>query len=105
MKLWAKYETDDRLHIRITDADNERYEIPEDVLPSPPDSSSSTPNILFKYTESPFSFAVIRNDTEEVLFELDGPLVYEQQFFRLRTQLPNEPNIYGLGEHTDGLRM
>lgn len=98
MKLWAKYETDDRLHIKIWDAEKERYEVPEQVLPLPAESTSSTPNILFKYTSSPFSFAVVRKDSEETLFELSGPLIFEEQYFRLRTKLPNDPNIYGLGK-------
>jgi alpha-glucosidase len=31
--------------------------------------------------------------------------VFETQYWRLRTPLPDNPNLYGLGEHTDSLRL
>lgn len=34
-----------------------------------------------------------------------APFIFEDQYLRLRTSLPNDPNIYGLGEHTDSLRL
>jgi len=105
LKLSAKYETDDRLHLKIYDADKQRYEVPESVLPRPEESSSSNPNILFKWTTSPFAFSVVRADSGETLFDLSGPLVFEEQYLRVRTSLPNDTNLYGLGEHTDGLRL
>lgn len=32
-------------------------------------------------------------------------LVFERQYLRLKTWLPEDPNIYGLGEHSDPLRL
>lgn len=32
-------------------------------------------------------------------------LVFESQYLRLRTSLPDNPNIYGLGEHSDPFRL
>ena len=31
--------------------------------------------------------------------------MFEDQYWRLRTTLPQEANVYGLGEHTDSLRL
>jgi len=32
-------------------------------------------------------------------------MVFEDQYLRLRTSLPENPNLYGLGEHTDPLHL
>lgn len=56
--------------------------------------------------EKPFSFTVKRKDNGEVLFDTSAvPLVFEKQYVRLRTNLPSDPNIYGLGEHSDSFRF
>lgn len=56
--------------------------------------------------ENPFSFKVTRKSNQEVLFDTsDSPIVFEEQYLRLRTSLPTDPNIYGLGEHSDSFRL
>lgn len=56
--------------------------------------------------DSPFSFKVIRKSNGEILFDTSAaPLIFEEQYLRVRTSLPSNPNIYGLGEHTDNLRL
>ena len=60
---------------------------------------------MFNYTENPFTFAVSRPNGE-VLFNTSGsPMVFESQYLRLRTSLPKNPNLYGLGEHSDHFRL
>ncbi|KAK9446292.1 uncharacterized protein VB005_00137 [Metarhizium brunneum] len=105
--LQVTYETDDRLHVKIQDKDNQVYQVPESVFPRPGGSSSASANRLrFDYTASPFSFQVSRRDTHEVLFDTSAaPLVFESQYVRLRTKLPRDPYLYGLGEHSDAFRL
>ena len=56
--------------------------------------------------ESPFAFTVTRKSNGEEIFSTNGSnLVFENQYWRLRTSLPNDPALYGLGEHTDSLRL
>lgn len=56
--------------------------------------------------ESPFSFTVTRKANKEVIFSTKGSqIVFEDQYIRLRTSLPKDPYLYGLGEHTDPLRL
>lgn len=107
LTLEVTYETDTRLHVKIQDAANSVYQVPESVFPRPSGSAESSNSALsFNYTESPFSFTVSRSDTGEVLFDTSGAsLVFESQYLRLRTALPDNPNIYGLGEHSDTLRL
>lgn len=61
---------------------------------------------MFNYKKSPFSFTVSRRSSGEKLFDTTGnALVFENQFLRLKTNLPKDPNIYGLGEHSESLRL
>jgi alpha-glucosidase (family GH31 glycosyl hydrolase) len=84
----------------------ERYEVPESVVPRPPTTKTETPEIEFKYSAEPFSFSILRAKSDEVLFSTEGhPLIFEPQYIRVKTSLPANPNIYGLGEHTDSFRL
>jgi alpha-glucosidase len=56
--------------------------------------------------EKPFSFTVKRKENGEVLFDTSAAqLIFETQYVRLRTKLPENPNLYGLGEHSDSFRL
>ncbi|KAM3510770.1 hypothetical protein MY11210_005600 [Beauveria gryllotalpidicola] len=105
--LQVTYETDNRLHVKIQDAGNQVYQVPESVFArSSATSSASASRLQFTHTASPFSFAVSRRDTGEVLFDTAAePLVFETQYLRLRTALPRDPYLYGLGEHSDPFRL
>ncbi|KAH8899784.1 family 31 glycosyl hydrolase [Thozetella sp. PMI_491] len=106
LALTVTYETDSRLHVKIQDAAEVVYQVPESVFPRPSASSSGAPALKFDYKEEPFSFTVSRAATGEVLFDTSAAsLVFESQYLRLRTKLPDNPNLYGLGEHTDPFRL
>ncbi|PHH62097.1 hypothetical protein CDD81_7590 [Ophiocordyceps australis] len=105
--LTVAHETNDRLHVKIQDVANRVYQVPEAVFPRPGGRSRAKGSTLgFTYSISPFSFSIIRRATGEVLFDTSrAPLIFETQFVRLRTRLPTNPNIYGLGEHADSFRL
>ncbi|OJJ45732.1 hypothetical protein ASPZODRAFT_133597 [Penicilliopsis zonata CBS 506.65] len=107
LKLLVEYESEDRLHVMIYDADEQVYQVPESVVPRPGskgNQSREASALQFGYEESPFSFKVSRGD--EVLFDSSASsLVFQSQYLNLRTWLPDEPNLYGLGEHSDSLRL
>ncbi|KAG8913947.1 hypothetical protein FRC02_005229, partial [Tulasnella sp. 418] len=108
LKLEVTYETATRIHVKLTDANSKRYEVPEEAFerPSPSKIDSKKADIKFKYTKSPFSFTIYRSSTGEVLFDSSAaPLVYEPQYLRLKTKLPSQANIYGLGEHSNNFRL
>ena len=77
--------------------------MPESVVYRPDgDDSGSDCELAFHYVEEPFSFSVVRKSNNETLFDTSGSsLVFESQYWRLRTSLPKNPSLYGLGEHTD----
>ncbi|KAA8910594.1 alpha-glucosidase [Sphaerosporella brunnea] len=108
LKLSVNYDTKERLHVKITDADNERYEVPEITLPRPAASSvnAKTADLVFNLKDSPFSFSVSRRSTGEKLFDTAGTsLVFEDQYLQIATVLGDDPYIYGLGEHTENFRL
>ncbi|KAH7400255.1 putative alpha/beta-glucosidase agdC [Cadophora sp. MPI-SDFR-AT-0126] len=109
LKLMVNYDTESRLHVKIEDAGQIAYQVPTSVFltPSSNDSVSAEESALeFSHETSPFSFKVTRKSNGEVLFETSAAsFIFEDQYLRLRTSLPEDPNLYGLGEHTDSLRL
>jgi alpha-glucosidase len=79
------------------------------VVPRPNADPSVSPNnaaIRFNYTASPFSFSIYRASNSEVLFSTAShPIIFEPQYLRVKTSLPDGANVYGLGEHTDSFRL
>jgi len=58
--------------------------------------------IRFTHSAAPFAFNISRPHTGDVLFTTVGhPLIFELQFLRIKTALPRDANIYGLGEHSE----
>jgi alpha-glucosidase len=95
-----------RLHVKIYDAEEQVYQLPESNVDIP--DSNGTPqkvDLEFTMTDDPFSFAVTRKSNDQVLFNTSGQtLVFESQYLHVRTALPDDPNIYGLGENADPFR-
>jgi len=55
--------------------------------------------IQFSHVANPFSFKITRRATGEVLFDTSAAqMIFEDQYIRLRTSLPNAPHLYGLGK-------
>jgi alpha-glucosidase len=98
--------SDTRIHLKITDPAVERYEVPDSVVSRPSGTSAGAHEIYFNYTTNPFSFSISRTQSNEVLFSTEGyPIIFEPQYIRVKTALPPNPNVYGLGEHTDSFRL
>ncbi|KAF1968176.1 hypothetical protein BU23DRAFT_592236 [Bimuria novae-zelandiae CBS 107.79] len=108
LKLEVEYQTEDRLHVKIYDPEEQVYQIPESVFPRPSsdDVGAEESALAFEWTENPFSFKVVRKSTNETLFDTSAAsLVFEDQYLRVRTSLPDSPHLYGLGEHTDPFQL
>ncbi|CAK8574094.1 unnamed protein product [Lathyrus sativus] len=131
LRFYVKHETENRLRVHITDANNKRWEVPYDLLPreQPPPlkknnkrfrknslsvSEYSSSELVFSYTSDPFSFAVKRKSNGDTLFDTNsnesdpfGPLVFKDQYLEISTKLPKNASLYGLGENTQphGMRL
>lgn len=98
------YHPETRLHVKIYDAAEQVYQVPTSVLPRPESSNINPAKSDLKVTivNNPFSFKITRKSNGEVLFDTAGqPLIFESQYLGLRTSLPADPYLYGLGESTD----
>ncbi|KAI1317765.1 putative alpha-glucosidase [Xylariaceae sp. FL0255] len=104
LTLTVEYQTSTRLHVIIEDVARQVYQVPSSVFTRPAASSvsSSKSEIEFKYVANPFSFSVVRKSNGDVLFDTSAAsMVFESQYLRVRTSLPENPSLYGTGEHTD----
>lgn len=117
LNLTVEFQSDDRLHIEITpsyvDASNTSwFVLPDKLVPRPgiDDNANVTSldnDLSFTWSNDPtFGFTVIRQSTGDVLFDTTGTvLVYENQFIEFVSSLPENYNLYGMGEVIHGLRM
>jgi len=114
------FETRHRLRVKITDPGSQRWEIPEDILPLAPSNSTlhvGDASYTVSWTTQPFGFAVTRRSDGSVIFNSTSPmdpsgnaplfngLIFTDQYLELSTQLPNKPNMYGLGEKVTTLQL
>ncbi|KAL5200497.1 hypothetical protein ABZP36_021700 [Zizania latifolia] len=114
LDVYASLETDSRLHVRITDADGPRWEVPQDVIPRPTREfflegqrpggrvlSTASSDLTFTIHTSPFRFTVSRRSTRDVLFDTSSSLVFKDKYLEVTSSLPaDRASLYGLGEHT-----
>lgn len=113
LNLKVEYQSDSRLAVNIRptnlDAKNSsQWVVPEDLIPRPKaESSHGGLDLKFAWGNDPsFWFTVTRGSSGDVIFSTKGSkLVYENQFVEFVTSLPEDYNLYGLGEHIHGLRL
>ncbi|XP_076207479.1 lysosomal alpha-glucosidase-like isoform X1 [Aptenodytes patagonicus] len=97
LRLDVEFETDTRLHIKITDAANPRYEVPLEV----PRAMKRAENPIYSldFSRDPFGVLLRRRATGTVLLNTTvAPLIFADQFLQIATSLPSR-FLYGLGEH------
>jgi alpha-glucosidase len=115
LNVTVEYQSEDRLNIQIVpthiDSSNASwYLLPENLVPKPGvETGSQVPesDLLFSWSNEPsFNFKVIRKVTGDILFNTEGSvLVFENQFIEFVSSLPENYNLYGLGERMHGLRL
>ena len=116
LDLKVRFESEDRLRVQIRDSEGKAHIVPTQVdyaigawAPISEDgtggATNETSNLVFDWEENPFSFAISRKDDGAVLFNTSGAaLIFEEQYIRLRTSLPENSHIQGLGQHNDNFR-
>ncbi|KAJ4336554.1 hypothetical protein N0V95_008580 [Ascochyta clinopodiicola] len=113
LNLKVEYQSKDRLAVNISpaylDASNSsHYVVPESLIPRPQaEASHDDLDLAFDWGDDPsFWFTVTRQSTGDVIFTTKGThLVYEDQFIEFVNTLPEDYNLYGLGERIHGLRL
>lgn len=97
LQLVMEYETDSRLHVKIIDASNPRYEVPIEV----PRVTKRAENPIYavEFSKEPFGLVVKRKASGTVVLNTTvAPLFFADQFLQISTLLPSQ-FLYGLGEH------
>ncbi|KAF2170137.1 glycoside hydrolase family 31 protein [Zasmidium cellare ATCC 36951] len=95
----------------LDNTNRSQYILNENIVPAgqqgfaQPETQSI--DLQFSWTNEPtFAFTVVRKSTGDVLFDTTGSvLVYENQFIEFASQMPENYNIYGMGERIHGLRL
>jgi alpha-glucosidase len=113
LQLKVEYQSDSRLAINIRptyldSSNSSQFLVPDEFVPRPQsEGSSGNLDLKFDWDNSPsFWFSVTRKSSGDVLFTTKGTkLVFENQFVEFVTSLPNDYNLYGLGERIHGLRL
>jgi alpha-glucosidase len=117
LTLTVEHQASDRLHIgiqpRYIGPENETwFLLPEAIVPKPVsssagDTSSESSDFELSWTNDPtFSFTVKRKSSGDTLFTTQGSkIVYEDQFIEFVSPLPENYNLYGLGEVMHGFRL
>ena len=117
LNLTVEYQSADRLAVKISpaviDSSNaSQYIIPDNIVQRPTadsdvDASSLTSDLEFVWSNKPtFSFSVLRVSTGDILFSTDNTiLIFENQFVEFVSTLPENYNLYGLGESIHSLRL
>ncbi|XP_054582612.1 putative maltase-glucoamylase-like protein FLJ16351 [Eptesicus fuscus] len=96
----AEYQTPRRLHFKITDVHNRRYEVSHEHIKLFNRTAGSTnPSYHVQIIEKPFGIKIMRTSNKKVLLDTSiGPLLFAEQYLQLSFLLPSA-NVYGLGEH------
>ena len=117
LDLTVEYQSADRFAVRVTPAvidssNSSHYVLPDHIVHQPTadsdaSSTSLTSDLSLVWSNEPtFSFTVFRVSTGDTLFSTEGTkLVFEDQFIEFASSLPENYNLYGLGESIHGLRL
>jgi alpha-glucosidase (family GH31 glycosyl hydrolase) len=102
LNLEIIFETADIARVKMTDATAARWEVPQSVVNRPHATSKpSTMNYKLTYTESPFSFELVRVSDGRSLFKLDSSsFIYKDQLLQISTTIDSSATTFGLGEST-----
>ncbi|KAI5703867.1 hypothetical protein M8J76_001346 [Diaphorina citri] len=101
LQMSVKFETVQRLHVKITDANATRY---EPSFPEVPMFNNRVKSVDCLYdvsvAENGTGFAVTRRSDQAIVFDSRnlGGFMYSNQFIQISSRL-SSPYIYGLGEH------
>ncbi|KAF2713564.1 glycoside hydrolase family 31 protein [Pleomassaria siparia CBS 279.74] len=113
LNLKVEYQAENRLAINISPANlspsnSSWFILPDDLVPRPvSESNPGQSDLEFAWGNNPsFWLSVTRRSTGDVLFSSQGrKIVYEDQFIEFGSSLPEDYNLYGLGERIHGLRL
>ena len=117
LNLTVEYQSADRLSVQITPSllaasNATQYNLPQGPVLNPAvdsdaGTSSLTNDLNFVWSNTPtFSFSIYRKSTGDTLFSTAGTkIIFEDQFVEFSSPLPDNYNLYGLGESIHPWRL
>ena len=115
LSLSVQFQADNRINVQIQPRyigrDNETWFVLPDVLVErpvvEPGCIEANNKMMISWGNEPsFHFTVKHKETGDTLFTTEGrKLVYEDQFIEFGSSLPENYNLYGLGETAHGFRL
>jgi len=113
LQLDIFFETNNRLHFKIYDPFNRRWEVPWVRQTPVGGRKAPNPNYSVSFTQRPFGISVTRRTNNQTIFNstssgLFNDLVFEDHYLEISTEIGdgvNPPNIYGLGEREYKIRL
>ncbi|ORX80616.1 hypothetical protein BCR32DRAFT_327642 [Anaeromyces robustus] len=98
----ATYETNSRLHLKVTPSDIEKYphnsDIPSEAFPfTPKIEGASNPEYSFELEDNGDFNIVVKRKNGNIIFN-SLEFIFEQQYLQITTSVPQNANIYGIGE-------
>jgi hypothetical protein len=114
LSLVVEYQAADRLHVEILpkyigQGNQSWFILPDALVPKPKAEEDIKPqgDLDFSWSNEPtFSFTITRKSTGDVLFTTENSqIVYEDQFIEFGSTLPENYNLYGLGETIHSFRL
>ncbi|KAL2316104.1 Alpha-glucosidase Agl1 [Schizosaccharomyces pombe] len=110
--LNVSYDTEERVHISISDLNQTQFQLSNrrDVWDAPLfyRSSNFSGNLQynFSFNTDPFEFWITRIADDQVLFDTRGnPLIFEDQYIELTTNMVEDYNVYGLSGSQQSFRL
>lgn len=101
LKLDVVYEANDYVRVKITDADNTRWEVPESLVNRPSATTKATaPEYTLEYTETPFSFEVFRKSDAASIFKFSSEFMFKDQYIEFSSLFDADAKTFGIGEST-----
>ena len=117
LNLTVEYQSADRLSVQISPAHLDASNATQYVLPAGPvldptaDPDAATSSLMndlsLVWSNDPtFSFSVYRKSTGDSVFSTAGSkIIFEDQFVEFSSPLPENYNLYGLGESIHSFRL
>lgn len=101
LKLQVLFESESYARIKITDPANERWEVPQSIVPRPTVSKQpASLNYEFKYTANPFSFEIVRKSDGVTVYKFSDSLKFKDQYIELTSEFDSNAKTFGIGEST-----
>jgi len=100
------FEKKQRIHVKITDYNKERYEVyPWIIKEKTPKKGAVGVNYDISFVENPFGFVIRRLNDGEVVFNCSN-LVYSDQYISfVNNFVVSDPNLFGFGEKVGDFKL